>query len=162
MNAKAYWIIVAIVLILAIAGAISLEPPQREEIELQLLVDFFRNQYVVAAVIGLVCGGMFGWLARRSVRHRPGDRGADFDSRVAVRGLMAGVLAVVVTTLATLTAAYVASWEPLAPGEKVILTAQAALFYVVLAIAFVSALVTYALLTRAGAWGGQYALVRRF
>ena len=161
MNARFFWIIAGLALVFAVAGALSFDPPQREDVELQLLVDFFRNQYVVAAVIGLVCGGLIGWLARRSIRHRPGDRGTDFDSRVAVRGLVAGMVAVLVTALATLSAAYLASWEPLAPGEKVVIAAQAALFYVVLAIAFVCALGTYALLTRVGAWGGKYALVSR-
>jgi hypothetical protein len=161
MNARFFWLIAGLVLVFAVFGAVSFDPPQREDIELQLLVDFFRNQYVVAAVIGLASGGLLGWLARRSIRHRPGDRGVDFDSRVAARGLVAGFVAVLFTSLATLTAAYLASWEPLAPGEKVVIVAQAALFYVVLAIAFVSALAMYALLTRVGAWGGQYALVSR-
>jgi hypothetical protein len=103
-----------------------------------------------------------GWLARGSIYHEPRDRGDDYNQRVVGRGLLTGVVSVIVVSLISAAMAVWWTLEPLAPLEKVALVMGSGMFLVVLLIGGVAALIVYALMSRSTAWGGQYTLIKRF
>src|SRR5687767_1992292 len=129
MSKSMYWVIVAVLVAFAIAGSLVLfQPPQPENVEIQLLENFYRNQYVIAGLIGLVIGAVWGFGSTRRIRHRARERGTDFAGRVVLSGLWGGLVGVAWAVLATIIYATFTEFGPLAPLEKVQLVVQSGLF----------------------------------
>ena len=138
-----------------------LQPPQPENVEIRLLEEFYRSQYVVSSTIGLLVGLGFGWLATRRIRHKPEDRGADFNSRVMNWGMASAAVATLTAGFTAATMASLSPFDPFAPTERVMLVIGSGLFVVILAFAFATALLAFAAYSRFPQWGGRYAILRR-
>jgi hypothetical protein len=95
------------------------------------------------------------------VYHKPGEQGREYNARVAMRGALTGILAAIVAAIVAAAFASAAPFNPLAPIESVILVFTSGLMLVAMAIAAATAMMAYAVPTRAKAWGGQYAIVKR-
>jgi vacuolar-type H+-ATPase subunit I/STV1 len=163
MNKTAYWIIWLMLLVFALVGLVGLiSVPQLSNTSAADFQQYFLSQYVTAAVIGLVAGSFFGWRATKNVYHEPKERGTDFTRRVSSRGLTRGLVAAIIAGALSLTYASINSVQPLAPLEMVIAVVSNGLFWVVMAIAMLCSMLTYSIATRMPAWGGQYALIKRF
>ena len=145
-----------------IYGWLFFSPPQPENVEIRSLEEYYRSQYIVAAVAGIVVGAVMGWLARGRIYHEPRDRGDDYNQRVIGRGLLTGGVSIVLVSVISAAMAVWWTLEPLAPLEKVTLVMGSGMFLVVLLIGGASSLIIYALMTRSTAWSGQYTLIKRF
>jgi hypothetical protein len=159
MSRQTYWVIVTVLLVFIVAGLIFFLPSQDANVNLQDVEQYYRTQYAISAVIGVVLGLAFGWWVIGHVYHVPGEN--DYNGRVAMRGALGGILAAVVGAAAAAIMAAVAPFEPLAPTGSVTLAFTSGLILVVLAIAAATAMIAFAIPTRAKAWGGQYALIKR-
>jgi hypothetical protein len=162
MNKTAYWIIWLLLTAFAVVGIVLIDVPQTASTNASDFVQFFRSQYVTAAVLGLVIGTLLGWLASRRIYHQPRERGSRFTARVTWRGLISALFSALITAVLVLVYASVNPIQPLAPLGMVIAVASNGLFYVVLAIAMLATMFTFSIATRMPSWGGQYALIKRF
>ena len=163
MNKATFWVILGVLTAFAVGGVFVLfEPPALSNTNASDFEQFYRSQYVLAVVIGLMTGALLGWLATRRTYHEPRERGSDFTGKVNLRGIFTGLAAAILTAAVVLVYASQYEIQPLAPLEKVAAVASNGLFYVVLTIATVTAMLTYAIATRMPRWGGQYALIKRF
>lgn len=162
MSARTYWLTVLIVLVFVVAGMVLFDLPRTNVVERRLLGQFYEHEYVFAALIGIVAGSLGGWHAKGSLRHIPRERGKDYNVRVGWRGFWVGVASAILAALVVVVYASRTELDPLAPLERIVLVSRSGLFFVVLAIAFLAGVVTYAVMTRGPAWGGQYALIKRF
>jgi Na+/proline symporter len=159
MSRKTYWVIVMVLLAFIVAGLILFLPSQDTSVNLQDLEQYYRTQYAVAGVIGIALGLALGWWATGHVYHVPGE--SNYNGRVAMRGALAGVIAAILSAIVAAAMAATAPFDPLAPVESVGLAFTSGLIIVVLSIAAVAAMIAYVVPTRAKAWGGQYALIKR-
>lgn len=162
MSARLYWAAVGIAAVAILAGIATLQPPASANVQVRLLQEFYTNQFYIATAIGLVVGIVAALHARRRIYHVPRDRGEDFAGRVIGRGLLAGAIASIVDAIVVTLLAASAELDPLAPGEKIRLVVPTGLSVIAMTVAFVAALLSYALVIRVRAWSGQYALVKRF
>lgn len=157
-----YWMVFLALAAIAVAGFLFIEPPQPDNVEIEVLQQFYRGQSIWAAVIGVAVGLIAGLSAPAGVFHQARDRAKDYDGRVAKRGFWSGLIATLVAIAGMTIAAVVTSIEPLAPLQKAELTVFSGRAAVVFAIAAAITLVVYATATRTRAWGGQYSLLKRF
>lgn len=161
LSRKLYFTVVALFISIAVAGFLFLEPPQPDNVDIEVLVQFYTGQAMWAAAIGFGIGAIIGFTAANALLHQPRERASDYDGRVITRGYWAGVWAVLVSLVVMILAAVVTSIEPLAPLQKAQLTVLSGRAFLVFAIGFAVALITYSLVTRMRPWGGQYAFFRR-
>jgi hypothetical protein len=163
MNKTVYWVIWLVLLIFALIGLSGLiGVPQMSNTSAADFQQFFLSQWVTAAVIGLAGGVFFGWRATRNVYHLPRERGTDFTGRVAARGVTRGLVCAVFAGALALVYASANPVNPLAPLEMIVAVMANGLFYVITAIAMLTAMLVYSIATRMPSWGGQYALIKRF
>jgi predicted lysophospholipase L1 biosynthesis ABC-type transport system permease subunit len=152
--------VVFVFIAIAAAGFLFLEPPQPENVEIQVIEQFYIGQAMWAAAIGLVVGAIIGFTAPSALLHQPRERASDYEGRVITRGFWSGIWASLVSLVAMVVAATVTSIPPLAPMEKAQLTVLSGRAFAVFSIAFVISLLTYSIATRTRPWGGQYAFFK--
>jgi hypothetical protein len=161
MSAKTFWFVAAIGVAVIVAGLLFFNAPQPGNVEIQSLEQYYNDQYLVAAAVGLIVGLLFGWLTRGNVYHDPRESAVSYNRRVIARGVVAGGVAIALAFLVACVFAVAWTLDPLAPLEKVTLVVASGLFVVILAIAGVVSLLAFAMITRAKPWSGQYALLPR-
>lgn len=156
---KVFWVsalVAAVILILALA---VFPPPDLANVAGQTLEDWYGQQTLWAALLGAFIGGGFAWLARRRIRHQPREHARTFHSRVGSAGFWtvigAGAAALAISSIMALNAVFV----PAGPFQRLSGLAASGRFLGVGAAAALAAALVFALGTRGGAWGGQYALL---
>ena len=162
MSNRSYWVVCAIVLLFAVAGHFWLFTlPVSPNVELRQIEEFFRAQYVIAALFGIALGGGGGVWAMQRIRHQPQDRGTDYLGRVVSFGFAVGIGAALLMVL--LESIIIALWPlgALSPAEKLILILLSGRFLVIPAATMTASMMAFALVVRSRAWGGQYALMPR-
>jgi hypothetical protein len=163
MNKTFYWLVCLILFAFVLIGLVGLiDVPQMSNTSAADFQQFFLSQYVTAAVLGIAGGAFFGWRAINHVYHLPRERGTDFTGRVATRGTTRGLVGAVLAGVLALIYASANPVNPLGPLEMVIAVVANGLFYIVMAIAMLTSMLTYSIATRMPSWGGQYALIKRF
>ena len=162
MNSRVFWALATLLGLFVVIGLILFEPNLQGEVDIQVLEQFYRHQYVLAVLIGALVGIVAAVRAPGALLHRPREAATDFHGRAIQRGLWSAFVAAVAALAGFLIYAAVFAMEPLAPLEKIIVVIQSPLFFVVLAIAALVSMLLYAGLTRSRIWGAQYALIKRF
>lgn len=160
MKKPFYWITILILFLFVAAGvAVVFDAPRIPNVDAQVFEAFFKNQYVIAALVGLALGAGLGYRAVIRTYHQPRERGVDFIGRVINKGYLSALLSAVIVAVIVLVFASQSEMGPLAPLERVIAIAGCGLFYVTLALAVGCTMITFALVTRVARWGAQYALI---
>jgi hypothetical protein len=161
LSRSSFWVLVLILIGVGVAGPILIPPPQPDNVEIQVLEQFYGGQRIWAVGVGVFVGLLMGVLATQGVLHKPGERAADYDGRVVVRGFWSGSLAAVVSIIVMTLGAVITSIEPLSPIQKAEMTVFSGEGATVFCLASAVALITYSGCIRLRTWGGQYSIVPR-
>lgn len=161
LSRSSFWMAFLVLTAISVAGFLFLEPPQPDNVDTEVLQQFYRGQSIWAAVIGVAVGLIVGLSAPAQVFHQPRDRAKDYDARVARRGYWSALFAALIALLAMGVAAVVTTMGPLAPLQKAQLAVFSGRAAAVFAIAAALTLLVYAIATRTRTWGGQYSLLGR-
>ena len=155
---KAFWIVTALVLTWVITARIITRIPASPSVNTRTVEEFLNTLTAVAAVMGLIAGWAVAWVGTSLIRHKPKDRGSDFDGRVVWWGLVGGLVLYVSSGLVLTGIGGIAPFEALGPEDRMGLIVGY-VFQVVAPVSLLVFLVGYAVTTRLKAWGGQRTLV---
>lgn len=161
-----FWVLLGASLGVLVYTLLWASPPQIPDVGGGRLNEWYRGRVVWAAFVG----GLFGWAwallsrwSRLQLRHRPGESGREFQSRVARRGMFLLLLTgLIVGPLVVVTsAAFGAGFVPLSRLDRILELLLAVKTLSVVTAAILASGVVYSLTTRFIRWGGQYALLPR-
>lgn len=156
---KVFWVTALIALGLLILGLAVFASPDIANVSGQTLDDWYSQQTLWALILGAVFGGGGAWLARRRIRHRPNEHARTFHGRVGSAGFWTVVASAVAALALSAVSAANAVFIPLGPPQRMIGLAASGRFLAIGAAAALGATLVFAVATRAGVWGGQYALL---
>lgn len=154
-----FWIVTTLALVAAVLGWTALDPPSMQDVAGAVMGEWYRQQMIWAALIGLAAGGVGGWMATRRVKLRPRTPSTEFFSRVAGYGVrtatVAGLLVLVVSAVLAFNYASV----PVSPMERIGLLLGAGRFVAVIGLGVFAATAAFGGTIRSIDWSGRYALV---
>jgi heme/copper-type cytochrome/quinol oxidase subunit 2 len=154
-----YWALLVIALVLLLLGFVYFQSPFTDKVDQTLLDQYFVQSVIWGLVVGAVFGVAFGLLAERTVRVRPREEPGSFHGRVALFGIVGGVVALLLAgALAAFLASAQSAWQ-ITEGERVKLVIGSGRFLAVPAAALLGGLAVFALVTRARTWNGRRAIV---
>lgn len=114
---------------------------------------------IAGAIIGCAGALMNRWTSLE-LRHKPGEAGAEFQNRVALRGVLLMLFAgLIVAPLLVGIGGFFARFVPLPQMDRMVELLFALKTLSVVTAATVTAGILYSLTTRFLRWGGQYALL---
>jgi hypothetical protein len=156
---SSFWLTAALGVLLALLGMFVFSAPLIPGVLGERVDDWYGDQAMIAAVLGLAIGAVSAVLAQRRLHHRPHENAIDFLSRVGSWGFWTLMLMVVLAAALTFARAATAAFVPLAPVNRFLALAASGKFLGVLGAGAAAAALTYAALTRAPNWGGRFALL---
>jgi hypothetical protein len=155
-----FWTVTSVGLLLLLAGVLLFDPPIIRDVVGSVLDDWYVDRVIRASLIGLAVGAVFAVSVRHRLQFEPGQSGYEFLERVAVRGLLGQLSAIVVLMLFFYMSATRASFIPLNPWDRFVEVVLASKFLGVLGSVVFTTGLTYAAVTRGMSWGGRYALLQ--
>lgn len=159
MMKTTFWLVAGSGLLLALLGAFVFSAPIIPDVLGERLDEWYANQLVMMAGIGLIVGGASAWLAQRRLRHQPHEDASSFLSRVAGWGFWTmfwmGLLAVAVFFARAATATFL----PFTAVNRFLELGLTMKAFGVLGAGVAASALTYAAVTRGANWGGRYALL---
>jgi hypothetical protein len=156
---SSFWLTAGLGVLLALLGLFVFSAPIIPDVLGERVDDWYADQAVIVAVLGLALGAGSAVLAQRRLRHHPHENATEFLSRVGGWGFWTLMLIVAVAAVITFGRAATAVFVPLAPLDRFLALAASGKFLGVLGAGAASAAVTYAAVTRAANWGGRFALL---
>lgn len=154
-----FWFTAGLGLLLALLGMFVFSAPIIPEVLGERVDDWYGDQTVIAAVLGLALGAGSALLAQRRLRHQPHENAADFLSRVGSWGFWTLILMVLLAAAFVFARAATAVFVPLAPFNRFLALAASGKFFGVLGAGAAAAALAYAAVTRGANWGGRFALL---
>ena len=157
---KLFWFAFASALVVVVACMALAAVPPSDTVELQILEGFYKLSYGIGLIVGLLFGIPAGMLSVTAVKHRENEGSAEFDARVAHRGLWTAIAAAAFAFVVSLLAAATYRME-LSAIDQVSLVLHSLLIVVCPSLAMAVTLVAFATTTRLRRWGGTFSLTRR-
>lgn len=157
------WIVIGVSPLLTLAGWTFLGIAQifpTVDVTTRDIHDWFKNQAIAGAFIGVGVGVAGALLTARRLAYRASESGSDYCSRVAGCGLWTIGAAVLICTLVSAGSAWLAAVFPVAPLQRVyeLLFSPPFWFRVCAPTVFFAGLL-FALVSRLRRWGGRYAVL---
>lgn len=159
MMRSSFWLTAVLGLLLALLGLFVFSAPLIPDVLGERVDDWYTDQMVIVAVLGLALGAVSAVLAQRRLRHQPHENATDFLSRVGGWGFWTVMLMVTLAAAITFARAATAVFVPLAPLDRFLALAASGRFFGVLGAGAAAAGLTYAFVTRGVNWGGRFALL---
>lgn len=154
-----FWVVTFIGLALALFGQFVFSVPMIPDVIGSVLDDWYLDRTIRAVLLGLAAGLVGGWLVRRRLLYTPGESGRTYLDRVAGRGLLTQLVAVLLLLAYVWWAASRATFIPLNPWDRFLEVLLAGKALGVLGAVIFSAGIGFAVMTRSLRWGGRFALL---
>ena len=156
---KTFWFTAGIGLLVALLGMFVFSVPIIPDVLGERMEEWYMDQVVMVAIVGLAAGAGSGVLAQRRLRHQPHEVAATFLSRVASWGFWTMGAMVLLAAVLFFARAASASFVPFTAFNRFLQLAASGKFFGVLGAAAATTAFTYAAVTRGANWGGRYALL---
>src|SRR5437762_1670394 len=118
---KLYWVVWALMTLWAVVAQVFVHPPHPTNVNTSTIRDWLNQHYAMALVLGAVVGILFAWVGSSRIRHKVGERGRQFTSRVVFAGLWSAVAGAFLASASITLIAGSAPFTALAPVQRMLL-----------------------------------------
>ena len=155
------WLYCALLITASALLVLALEyfPLPSKGVDLEPLARYFSQIVIWGIGCGGAVGATFAFFADRVVRARPREDPASYQARVALHGVLSGVLATLLVVVLALHVASIQSAWQLTAEDRVSLVLHAGRFIAVPAAAVFGSLGAFLIVTRARSWNGRRWLI---